>query len=474
MDTLANRGLMLHRIALAIAAAGCAAALVGCTSAPKPAPMKPIAQQPAALAPAVPAPAAAAPVETPRSRGLELKVVAAPTAPTAMADAPVPKPAPPATPQAAPPLPPLPSIMPFDEAIAFAAKNLFTNAKLPVSTLDKYPLVIDPLIDGNSGAESTATRTIESRVTELLKTSYPKFELQPFATNVLARGPLLFIGTFTAVDKDGKNAGPRDWFRVCLALVDLRSGLIISKGFARAATEGVDVTPTKFFQDSPAWAPDPAIDGYVRTCQGTKAGDPINPAYYDKIITAALINDAKVAYEAGRYEEALDLYRGVARTSAGDQLRVHNGAYLASWKLGRKDDAMRSFARIVEHGLAQNRLAVKFLFRPGSTLFWADPAVSEPYPMWLKQIAHRSKEAPKCIEVAGHTSRTGPEPLNDRLSMMRAQYVKQRLEADVPLLVKRTSAVGKGSRENISGLGTDDARDAVDRRVEFKVAECVG
>ena len=74
--------------------------------------------------------------------------------------------------------------------------------------------------------------------------------------------------------------------------------------------------------------------------------------------------------------------------------------------------------------------------------------------------------------MSGHTSRTGPEPLNERLSLMRAQYIKQRLDAGAPGVAKRTSAVGKGSRENISGLGTDDARDALDRRVEFKVMDC--
>jgi len=97
-------------------------------------------------------------------------------------------------------------------------------------------------------------------------------------------------------------------------MLDLRSGKIVSKGFARSRTEGVDSTPVQFFLDSPAWAPDAATDGYVKTCQGTRAGDPINPNYWDKILAAALINEAFQAFEGRRYQEALDLYRGVART----------------------------------------------------------------------------------------------------------------------------------------------------------------
>jgi outer membrane protein OmpA-like peptidoglycan-associated protein len=398
---------------------------------------------------------------------------------TPQVQAPAPSPQAPAAPQpatkpaAAPALPP---IMPFNDAVLFAANNLFGKAELPPPVppgqAAKYPLVIDPLVDGNSGFQSVATQTMESRIAALVKGNYPVFQLEPFTTTTLARGPLLFIGTFTAVDKDGKNVGPRDWFRICLALVDLRSGRIVSKGFARAQVAGVDATPTAFFRDSPAWAPDPATQGYVRTCQGTKVGDPINPAYWDRIVAAAMINDASMAYTNGRYEEAFDLYKGVQRIPGGDQLRVYNGIYLAAARLGRQSDATRAFGNLVDFGLAQNQLAVKFLFRPGSTLFVPDPKISGAYPMWVKQIADRAGRRSTCMQITGHTSRTGPEPLNERLSLLRAQYVKQQLDKSSPQLAKRTTAAGVGSRENISGLGTDDARDALDRRVEFTVKRC--
>jgi hypothetical protein len=46
------------------------------------------------------------------------------------------------------------------------------------------------------------------------------------------------------------------------------------------------------------------------------------------------------------------------------------------------------------------------------------------------------------------------------------------LEAEAPPLRNRTITSGKGSRENLIGTGTDDARDALDRRVEFIVIRC--
>ena len=447
-----------------------AAFAIGCAAPPKPTASRPATPHTGTAAGPAATPAAAG---APPSRG----IVLAQSTPAAAA-APVAAPATvAAAPAAAAPAPALPPILPFDDAVMAAANSLFSNADLKsASTMRgggaKFPLVIDPLVDGNTGFQSVATETMESRVLDLLRQRYPAFDVQPFTTASLARSPLLFIGTFTPVDKEGKNAGPREWHRVCLALVDLRSGVIVSKGFARARMEGVDLTPTAYYLDSPAWAPDPVVQGYVGTCQGTKAGDAIKPAYWDRIMAAAMINDATLAYNKGYYEEALDVYRGVLRQPGGDQLRVYQGMYLAATKLGRKDAAAQAFARIVDHGLAQKQLGVKFLFRPGSTQFLPDPQISGAYPTWLAQLSQRASQRPACLEISGHTSRTGPEPLNERLSLMRAQFIKQRLDSAAPVLARRTEALGRGSSQNISGLGTDDARDALDRRVEFKVKDC--
>ncbi len=376
---------------------------------------------------------------------------------------------------AATPAPPPVQPVPFDDAVLKAANDLFSRAQLPAAGAGepmKHALVIDPLIDGVSGSQSVATQSMEARLVELVKSKYPQFTVQPFSTEAVAKSPIVLVGTFTGVNKEGKTEGVREAFRVCLALADLKSGKIISKGVARAKPEGVDITPTAYFNDSPAWTPDQATEGYIKTCQGTKPGDPINPLYADRILTAALVSEAIDAYNNRQYRKALDLYQSALRSPGGEQLRVYNGLYLASWKVGRRNEAAQAFGRIVDYGLTNKRLAVKFLFKPGSTDFWPDRQVTGPYPIWLKQIAQRTAENRGCLEIVGHTSRTGPEPINDRLSLLRAGTIKQKLESDAPELRTRTIANGVGSRENLVGTATDDARDALDRRVEFKVVDC--
>ena len=234
----------------------------------------------------------------------------------------------------------------------------------------------------------------------------------------------------------------------------------------------MDPTPLAFFRDAPAWSEDPATEGYIKTCQGTKAGDPINPLYLDRILAASVVAEGIEAYEAGRYREALDFYTSALAMPSGDQFRVHNGIYLANWKLGRQQPAEAAFAKVVDYGLQHQRLAVKFLFRPGSTAFMANPALSGAYPVWLKTIARRTGDSGKCLEITGHTSPTGPEPLNERLSLLRAETIKSRLAQTSPGLDKRMIANGVGSRQTMVGNGRDDASDALDRRVEFKVIEC--
>ncbi|MBK7237674.1 MAG: OmpA family protein [Sterolibacteriaceae bacterium] len=115
---------------------------------------------------------------------------------------------------------------------------------------------------------------------------------------------------------------------------------------------------------------------------------------------------------------------------------------------------------------------MKFLFRPGSTQFWSDKEINGPYDLWLRQIATTAAQRSSCVEVSGHTSRTGSEPINDRLSLMRAQHISQRLASDAPQLRPRLVSIGKGWHENIIGIGTDDSRDILDRRVEFRVSPC--
>src|SRR5215469_4352044 len=211
---------------------------------------------------------------------------------------------------------------------------------------------------------------------------------------------------------------------------------------------------------------------HIKTCQASKLGENIDQAYADRIVVASLVNDGIEAYDQGRYRDALDVYQSALKTPGGDQLRVLNGIYLPNYKLHRTKAAMEAFGKVVDYGLGSDKLAVKFLFKPGSTQFINDRSIRAPYDAWIEKIAERTAVKQGCLEVVGHTSATGLPAINDRLSGLRADYVKDRLEDEQRSLRGRLIATGKGSREMIVGTGKDDASDALDRRVEFKTAPC--
>jgi outer membrane protein OmpA-like peptidoglycan-associated protein len=112
---------------------------------------------------------------------------------------------------------------------------------------------------------------------------------------------------------------------------------------------------------------------------------------------------------------------------------------------------------------------VKILFRPGSTAFATDTQVAGSYDMWLREIANHSASRNACLQVTGNSSPSGSAALNEQLSVLRAEYVQGRLEADAPGLHGHVIATGAGAKNNLVGTGSDNLSDALDRRVDFKV-----
>jgi len=375
--------------------------------------------------------------------------------------------APPPTPAPAPP-PPQP--LPFPQAVLSAANGVFSSVQLAPGAAVPQVTVIDPLVNGVTGEQTRATQQIQAQITELVRDRYPPFVIEPFSAATVSQLPLVLIGTFTPTGTAVVPAGPKDAYRFCLILANLRTGKVAAKKVAFARASDVDAAPTRFFADSPAWSPDPHIQAYIDACQKSKVGDAINPVYLDGIVASAQVNQATVAYDAGRYRDALDLYQTAVVSPAGDQLRIYNGIYLSSERLGDRTQAERAFGNLVDYGLRHNRLGVKLLFQSGSAGFVTNSQVSGQYDMWLREIADRAAKGTACLVVTGNTSATGLPALNDRLSLARAEFVDRRLVEDAPSLAGRITTKGVGSRNNLIGTGRDDATDALDRRVEFAVA----
>ncbi len=414
-------------------------------------------------------------VSAPLARALSiltLVVAGCAAPPEAEAPAPAPQPSTPAPAPAAAPAPAPPLVAaPFADAVGRAGDRLVQDA---LASLGNGPrdLVIDPLIDASTGQQTNGTVQMGAQLAGLITRRVPAWNVQPLTRAALASRPLLLIGTLTAINTSNASDQDADAFRVCLVLIDLRTGKLVAKRVDRATLASVDAEPRPLFRDSPTWALDATAQAYIRSCQGSSPGDPVAPGYLQRLPAAALINEATMAFEANKTADAYRLYHEARTVAAPDDLRVLNGLYTTSWKTGRKKEAADTFARIVDLGLESKRLPIKIFFNPGTTTLLQSSDLQAQYAVWLQQVAARAAAHDGCLRVIGHTSRTGSPAANDVLSQKRATAIKQRLERENRKLAPKIAAEGVGSREVIVGLGTDDMRDALDRRVEFRAVDC--
>lgn len=356
-------------------------------------------------------------------------------------------------------------VQPFDQAIVLATDTLMQQIKTESGMFakpEKSTVVIDPTLDAASGQQTAATQQLDQAIAERLKQKAERIQVLPFEAANVAKARWLLAGTV---------ARSQNAFRIDLALVDVANGTVAAQSSAMAAPASVDMSPLAYYRDSPVVVKDEVVEGYTRTTT-LQPGQKADAVYLKHVAAATIINDATVNYNAARYREALEQYRSALALPSGDQLRVLNGIYLSNVKLGQNAEAEEAFGRVVDYGIAHNRLGVKFLFNPGSTEFWSDPRVTSAYTMWLRQIARQVSSAKVCLDIVGHTSKTGPEEVNDTLSLKRAMYIKKRLSSESATVARLARTEGMGSRQNIVGSGSDDVVDALDRRVEFGIMDC--
>lgn len=366
--------------------------------------------------------------------------------------------------------PPVP--VPVDSAVRRSAEELFSELT-KLDPANEITVVIDPLIDGITGFETFATRTMNRQLVEIAASSFPRIKVLPLTVESLDRAKYLVIGTFNPINNTGEAAGPRDAFWLCFAAIDLAKKVVVARAVNRALPAGVDSTPAPLFARSPVWSLDQATLAYIRACQRSKPGDPVETAYISGLRLRVANQEGQAALEAGRYDDAQARFAAAAALpGGGDSVATYSGLYLTMSDRGLAGEALQAITRLIDIGLKQDRLGILFLFETGSTAFVADSALSGRYPAWIAALGRQAAETGRCLDIVGHASRTGSEPANVRLSKARADEIVSQIRRASPGLVGRLSSTGKGSIEVLVGLPVDDAQTAIDKRVEIRPMPC--
>ncbi len=365
---------------------------------------------------------------------------------------------------------------PLDAAVQRAAERLLSDAQALLGDAARE-LVIDPLIDARTGQQTSASVAVGAQLARLVAEKHPRWTVRPFTRQSLGTAPLLLIGSLTPVDldsaADATPASPIDAYRLWLTLADLSTGKVIAKRLDRALPASVSAEPTRFHRDAATPLIDNTTTAYLRAAQlDTGVGDALDTRYVMRLPAAAVINEAVNAYNANQLGAARRLFAEAARLADPDDLRVLNGRYLAAWRLGHRQEATEAIARIVSAGLAKASLELKVLFEPGSTTLLGPADQHAQYRLWLREAARQATARRACLRVIGHASRGGDAAAAQAQALRRAAVVRWILASEAPSGAKRFSAGSVGWSENLVGLGSDDARDALDRRIELRVLGC--
>jgi outer membrane protein OmpA-like peptidoglycan-associated protein len=370
----------------------------------------------------------------------------------------------------------------LDEAVAQMAASLSRQLAAQSNVMERLAgmagkaprrvIAVDTVIDGASGQRTVLAGDFERRLVARLRSTNAELMVMPLGSDSLRQADLLLVGTITLEGAGSTMRVPAGSpARAQVSIVSRGKALVLAHASARVRNTGLDLTPSKLDQDSPVVSLDRVAAAQIRTA-GANGGEAADPRYLAALGAAASINAGKDAYDAGRFAESAKHFQAALEDPTGERLIALNGSYLASIKLGRLDLAEDHFGRIVRLGVTDRNLNVRFLFNPGTTDFWSDPQISGQYEMWIRQVGKGIQRAKACVQLVGHASHTGTEEFNDRLSEQRALHVRQRLLQQVPQLAPSLTAKGMGFRKTLVGIGTDDSRDALDRRVEFRVHDC--
>jgi outer membrane protein OmpA-like peptidoglycan-associated protein len=225
--------------------------------------------------------------------------------------------------------------------------------------------------------------------------------------------------------------------------------------------------PTRFYKDAPMYSPATRL-----TEKRPDMTNSISGSLQQKLKVEALLADARDAYEKEDFFAAENIFNEILQQNEKNNFSALSGLYQSQLRANHLKEAENTFGNLVDSGFDAGNLSVKFLFKVRSTEFLENNELATQYPIWVRQIAQKLKGRNQCLAINGHASRSGNEEYNKQLSLQRSIRIITLLNKISPSISTNLKAYGKGYSENIVGSGTNDALDAIDRRVEFSIIKC--
>ena len=334
---------------------------------------------------------------------------------------------------------------------------------------DAAPIAVVPFVDADSGEVVKVSKDVEHLVSGWLVDS-GAFRVSTLTPDNLVDAEYVLFGVMLLDDFRRKGMPTERKYHIIVSAVEHKTRTVAAQSEVWIAESDLDYTPAPLYRDSPMFPRDPRLASMVAIARSAP-GKLADREYYDSLDTNALMAEAESYFDIADYAHARRLFKQVTSRKDGQVLRAYLGLYRTDVELHDLIAAEVAFRELVGVG-ADSGLNTKFLFAVNSTDFVASASLRAQYEMWTRQIGTYFSKDPRCIDIIGHSSKTGTDEHNQALSLARANVIRDKIVSAFPAIAKKARAEGRGASENIVGSGTDDERDALDRRVEVLIVEC--
>lgn len=367
-----------------------------------------------------------------------------------------------------PPIPPVAIAYHRDAsaAVDFLARSLaqqLARTARPAQTT----VPVEEFFSTQSAEVSASGRALQQQLAGVLSTTLSPLKFVPLDTASANSAQWVLLANY-ATPSPSENLQAGTWVRLQVAMVESSTGRVLTRISTYLDAAQFNSEPTQFFKDAPMYFTDDRhrqrVD--VMTGQPQPAG-----ALGSALQIQSVLSEAIAAYEASRYPDAEQGFMKV-KALASNHPGALTGLYQTYWKQGRRSDAEQAFSDLVAAGVDAGSLSVKLLFKVGGTAFVDSADLATQYRLWLKSVGQVASAKDRCVDVTGHASKSGSAEFNDRLSQQRAESIVALIAQTSRDARSRFKSAGRGFQETIVGTGANDATDAIDRRVEFKVRAC--
>ena len=321
---------------------------------------------------------------------------------------------------------------------------------------------IDPFIDVESGYPVKVNARIAEILTSEMKDRFNVAgAMEP---DNLEASEFVLNGMVTL------ERGAGDRYKVSSSVFEKATGKVLATSTVRVRT--FDTTPMEIYKDSPVFLKGKDYEDLTESVR-KEPGEKVADGYHDRLAIKSMNVKGDLLYEQGEYKKSLSYYDQAASSQSKPRIQALNGQFTNLVKQAEWDRAEEVYAKLIRTTIAETgALTSKITYAPNSYVPIEGKAAL--YGIFVRQIAKLVASAQTCrLQIVGHSSHSGDAAYNDQLSLQRSAWILKEMSSYAPGVGPKAETFGRGFRENIVGTGTDDLRDEIDRRVEFKFVGCV-